>query len=130
MKNYINSELKKIVYDVISWCEIEYGYSKFQNFLVDFELDNEELENEKEYFYQILAEYDDDDNLIIVYYKKIRKTTDLIKSIIHEYQHYLQSPSWYSIYDRKYGYYNNPYEKRAEEIAERDFKTCYKKIKK
>lgn len=44
-----------------------------------------------------------------------------VKVIIHEYMHYLQSPSWYTRYLRTYGYDENPYEIEADRVADEDF---------
>ena len=46
----------------------------------------------------------------------------IIKTLIHEYQHYLQHPGWYTRYENMFNYANNPYEIQAETVAERDWK--------
>lgn len=43
-----------------------------------------------------------------------------IQVLIHEYTHYLQSPSWYTRYCDSYTYDNHPYEIQANEVAKRD----------
>jgi hypothetical protein len=38
----------------------------------------------------------------------------IIQTLVHEYQHYLQSPSWFKrYYDMGYHYGNHPYEVQA-----------------
>ena len=38
----------------------------------------------------------------------------IIQTLVHEYQHYLQSPSWFKrYYDMGYGYNDHPYEVQA-----------------
>ena len=60
------------------------------------------------------AEYDYINNEIIIYYKNIKDAKHLAQTIIHEYQHYLQSPSWMTRYYRMgYRYDNHPYEVAA-----------------
>ena len=60
------------------------------------------------------AEYDNITNSIVVYYPKVEDAKHLAEIIIHEYQHYLQSPSWMTRYYRMgYRYDNHPYEVAA-----------------
>jgi hypothetical protein len=51
----------------------------------------------------LIGEYCSMHNELIVYWKNIKSIEDLIKTLIHEYQHYLQSPSWMTRY-YKMGY--------------------------
>lgn len=58
-------------------------------------------------------------NEIIIYWKNIFSLEELIRTIIHEYQHYLQSPSWMTRYYRMgYNYSNHPYELAADKEEE------------
>jgi|TARA_B110000259_G_scaffold9430_1_gene10448 hypothetical protein len=65
------------------------------------------------------AEYDRKENKLFLYSDYNNTTEDIIRSIIHEYIHYLQSGSWMKrFYDMGYDYGNHPYEvdaKKAEE---------------
>ena len=57
------------------------------------------------------GEFDRYENELVVYWKNIRNKEDLIRTILHEYQHYLQHPSWYMRYfGMGYGYADHPYE--------------------
>ena len=57
------------------------------------------------------GEFDSDLNEIIIYWKNISSKEELVRTIIHEYQHYLQSPSWMTrYYNMGYTYENHPYE--------------------
>lgn len=59
----------------------------------------------------LIAEFRADSNEIIIYYKNIKSEEELIRTLIHEYQHYLQSPSWMTrYYDMGYSYSDHPYE--------------------
>lgn len=50
-------------------------------------------------------------NELIIYWKNIKSKEDLVRTIVHEYQHYLQSPSWMKrYYNMGFGYSNHPYE--------------------
>jgi|TARA_R110000823_G_scaffold278412_2_gene396840 hypothetical protein len=60
------------------------------------------------------AEYIFDYNTIVIYYKNIEDTEHLARTILHEYQHYLQSPSWMTRYYNMGHYYSDhPYEVAA-----------------
>ena len=53
-------------------------------------------------------------NELILYYNNIESIEELVKTIIHEYQHYLQSPSWFTRYYKMgYSYSDHPYEVKA-----------------
>jgi Zn-dependent peptidase ImmA (M78 family) len=53
-------------------------------------------------------------NEITVYLNNIHSHEELIRVLIHEYQHYLQSPSWFTrYYNMGYRYDNHPYEIQA-----------------
>jgi hypothetical protein len=45
-------------------------------------------------------------------------TRHIIKTILHEYCHYLQRPGWYTRYAGIYSYDRHPYEIQADEFAE------------
>lgn len=60
------------------------------------------------------AEYIFDYNTIVLYYKNLKDAEDLARTIVHEYQHYLQSPSWMTrYYNMGYSYSDHPYEVAA-----------------
>ena len=65
------------------------------------------------------AEYDRDENKLFIYSDYNDSVEDVIRGIIHEYIHYLQSGSWMKrYYSMGYKYGNHPYEisaKKAEE---------------
>ena len=71
------------------------------------------------------AEYIHDYNTIVIYYKQMKDAKHLAKSIIHEYQHYLQSPSWYTrYYNMGHNYSDHPYELAAYK-EEKNYKKVY-----
>ena len=60
------------------------------------------------------AEYDRTDNSIVVYYPNMKSRKHIIQTLVHEYQHYLQSPSWMKrYYDMGHDYNTHPYEVAA-----------------
>jgi hypothetical protein len=74
---------------------------------------NVEMEGED----SAIAEFCKDENKIFIYFPFITSKVDLIKSLLHEYRHYLQPCNAISFYyDLGYTYDNNPCE--LEAIAE------------
>ncbi len=68
------------------------------------------------------AEFDRQENTIVIYWPKMVNKKWLVQTLIHEYQHYLQSPVWMKrYYNMGYDYTNHPYEVAAKK-AESDWK--------
>ena len=60
------------------------------------------------------AEYCSMLNEISVYWPQMKSRKHIIQTLVHEYQHYLQSPSWMKrYYNMGYRYDNHPYEIQA-----------------
>jgi len=65
-------------------------------------------------------------NEITVYWQNINSLEELIRVIVHEYQHYLQSPSWMTRYYKMgHTYDSHPYEVAAY-AEEENWKTIWK----
>jgi hypothetical protein len=65
------------------------------------------------------AEYDRKLNKLFIYSDYNNSVEDVIRSIIHEYVHYLQSASWMGRYYKMgYDYTNHPYELKASKEEE------------
>src|SRR6056300_954126 len=98
-------KIKEIVQEVFPKIELKYGYSKFANCTpyIEFEksiyarLSGEEDDGELGE-QSPDAEYDHITNSIVLYYPKMKSKKQIIQTLIHEYQHYLQSPSWMTRY--------------------------------
>ena len=60
------------------------------------------------------AEYCSMLNEISVYWPQMKSRKHIVETLVHEYQHYLQSPSWMKrYYNMGYRYDNHPYEIQA-----------------
>lgn len=60
------------------------------------------------------GEFDSDFNEIVLYWKNIKNEEELVRTLVHEYTHYLQSPSWMTrYYNMGYNYTDHPYEIQA-----------------
>ena len=64
-----------------------------------------------------IAEYDGKANEIYIYYPNIKNEEDLLRSLIHEYTHYLQDLTQLKIqvYAQNYDYNSNPIEIEAHD---------------
>jgi hypothetical protein len=113
-------KIKEIVQQVFPKIELKYGYSKFAECTPYIEYEESIYANLPEEDDIELreqnpdAEYDYITNSIILYYPKLKNKKQVIQALIHEYQHYLQSPSWMTRYYKMgYNYNNHPYELAA-----------------
>ena len=129
-KLYTIKELENIGEKVINWCMDKFGLSKHYNDYPYVEIDMVETDNP-------LGEFISDNNEIIIYPNAIDNMNDFISTVIHEYTHYMQSPSWYT------RYLNNltideviknlpspslPYDIEADKVAKRNWKQCKKEV--
>jgi hypothetical protein len=124
---YTKKEFEDIGEKVIDWCIDEFGLSKHYEHYPYIEIDIDEED------YSLMGEFIGDNNEIIIYLNAINNIDDFINTIIHEYIHYTQSPSWYT------RYLNNltlneviknkhPYEIQAEQIATDNYIKCRNNI--
>ena len=133
---YSKKELENIGDKVIDWCIDEFGLSKHYEHYPYVEIDMVE-EN-------LMGEFIRDNNEIIIYPKAMENMDDFVSTVIHEYTHYMQSPSWYTRYaNRKtelsaeeFATYllrgesslDHPYEIQAEQIATNNYIQCKNNI--
>lgn len=123
------NSVQNIINEVYPKIEKYYGYSKYHECTPYVELHhNIYIRITGDYYEQDIlsetecnpdAEYDRDHNTIVIYWPKMVDREIIIRSLIHEYQHYLQSGSWYKrYYNMGYHYGNHPYEIKAKEEEE------------
>lgn len=114
-------QVQQVVEEVYPKIEKYYGYSKFTPECTPYiELHHniyarysgeEDAQGEED---KCHAEYDRIDNSIVIYYPQMKDRKHIIQTLVHEYQHYLQSPSWMKrYYDMGFRYDNHPYEVAA-----------------
>tara|TARA_B110000858_G_scaffold144978_1_gene164636 strand:+ start:337 stop:726 length:390 start_codon:yes stop_codon:yes gene_type:complete len=114
-------EVKKIINEVYPKIEEYYGLSKFNPTETPYvethyniyahHSGEPEAEGEEDGCH---AEYDRTDNSIVIYYPNMESREHIIQTLVHEYQHYLQSPSWFTrYYNMGFRYDNHPYEIQA-----------------
>jgi len=76
-----------------------------------------------------MGEYRYWDNDIIVYYNNCGTVANLIKTIVHEWQHQLQPMSKYEKIHDEVGYEEHPFEKEAEAVEQKYYKQVWIDIK-
>ena len=113
-------EVQKIVDEVYPKIEKHYGISKFQECTPYVELHRniyekysgeEGMEGDENGCH---AEFCDMLNEITIYYPNMKDREMVIKSLVHEYQHHLQSPIWFKrYYTMGHDYISHPYEIEA-----------------
>ena len=124
---YTKKEFEDIGEKVIDWCIDEFGLSKHYEHYPYIEIDIDEED------YSLMGEFIGDNNEIIIYPNAMENIDDFVSTLIHEYTHYLQRPSWYT------RYLNNltlneviknkhPYEIQAEQIATDNYIKCRNNI--
>jgi len=107
--------------------EEHYGHSKFHQttpyvYILPTQCGITEIDKENPY-----GEYCSLHNEILLYPETYPCLETFIRVLIHEYIHYLQSPSWMTrYYNSGYFYNNHPYEVQARK-AEEDWQIIYNK---
>jgi hypothetical protein len=88
-----------------------YGESKYHDTLPDINLESKIHPKDPQ---DLIGEYCPIYNEITLYWKNIPSTEVLIRVLVHEYQHYLQSPTWMTRYwNMGHEYGTHPYEVQA-----------------
>jgi len=126
----LDRELETFIEGRLSEVAKYYGNSKFQSTLpyleiitsneiyaYDDELDS--THSAKSEDADLKGWYESMDNTLTIVIDNIKDIEDLVRTIVHEYQHYLQSPLWMKrYYTMGYDYSDHPYEVAA--YAEED----------
>ena len=122
------SKVQEIINEVLPKIENYYGFSKFQECTPYVELHRniyekysgeEGMEGDENGCH---AEFCDMLNEITIYYPNMKDREMVIKSLVHEYQHHLQSPIWFKrYYNMGHDYVTHPYEIEAKSY-EKDYK--------
>lgn len=103
-------EIEKVTFILYEKIIEKYGYSKFHSHLPYLIIEDTPY-SDSDVPANLHGEYCFTENEIIIYWKNIPSEKVLIKTLIHEYQHYLQSPTWMTrYYNMGYRYNNHPYE--------------------
>lgn len=109
IKNY---EIKKKYAQLtLKWCKKKFGKSPTKKRKLIFDFTNKEGYYGKQPIY---GKFCFSRNKITIYSLMCDTLNEIVSTVIHEYTHYLQSGYQYRIYQKKYYYSQNPYEKQAK----------------
>ena len=107
---------------------IDYAYPKIQSYYGKGSLDFPKIELHKDIYARLSgdeeqsgehssttkAQYDEETNIIYIYYPNMMNEEDVLRSLIHEYTHYLQNITpLKKKMDKIDGYDKSPYEQEA-----------------
>jgi hypothetical protein len=115
-------DVLRIGRQVEKWCRLNMGINsrkKYQPLITYYKSLDEDSD---------MGEYRYWDNEIIVYYNNCGNVENLIRTILHEWQHQLQPMSKYEKVLDEVGYEEHPFEKEAE-AAEEEYKRVWMYIK-
>ena len=116
------NQIRKVVCETIKWCEENLGTKHKIRTL--------------KYCVRTLGSrytpaygmYDPVNNRIYVFRNHAHTVRDVVRSVLHEYTHFLQNLRWYSHTLSKVGYMQHPQEKEAR-VMETLYSVCWGDIK-
>ena len=112
-------------YKILWWCISEYGRSKLNGPYPYLEFKKADEYSQDDYGY-----YDEIEQVIFINKDMHNTLEDLVKTIIHEYTHYVKhSMHEYKILSKYLSHHRNPLEIDARRIERRDYKKCLKFLK-
>lgn len=129
-RTYNTKKATKIANLAYQWCEMRFGHP-LKTVICDFK-----VSRDKRVKY-MLGEYME--RVIKIYVHNCKSYTEVIRTVIHEYTHYIQMPklsdnSKYCKLDEKYGYIDNPFEVEARNAEDMFLGSCktnvYRKLQK
>lgn len=115
-------DIEKLCEVILEWCVKKFGESKYHDeiplVLVETTLDGITSKD------PIKGEYDPYDNYIWVSSSKNRSVRQYARTVLHEYRHYTQHPSWIRRYLSVVGHKKSPYEREATAFEENHIDEC------
>lgn len=128
MKTYLKTptseltvyQIRSIVKETIKWCQDNLGTKSYD---VDYS-----VRTLGEKYTPAYGMYDPTTRTIMVFRNHAPTVKMVVRSVLHEYTHYLQNLRWYGKVLDKVGYMNHPQEKEAR-VVETMYSICWKDIK-
>ena len=128
MKTYLKTptsdltvyQIRRIVCETIKWCETNVGIKRYG---VKYCVRTLNDKHEPTY-----GCYDHNKKIIMIFRNHATTVKYIVKTVLHEYAHYLQNLRWYDNKLQKVGYSNHPQEIEAR-IIENRYGNCWKQIK-
>jgi len=110
---------------ILYWCISTYGKSELNGDYPHLEFKNAVYYNGDDYGY-----YDEIEQIIFVSKDAHTTLEELVKTIIHEYTHYVKhNMEDYNVLSKYLSHHRNPLEIDARKIERRDYKKCIKFLK-
>ena len=122
-KNTLKIDRKTVIL-AFEWCKNKWGVSRFHDSFPKL-VCHKKLDVNRMYGW-----FDEDKNEIHIFLQPHKSIINLIRTVIHEYTHYTQNIA--KNYDRyaarSQHYYDNPYERAAEDKANKWANTCKRNL--
>ena len=115
-------EIRKVVCETIKWCETNLG-TKTKSRTLKYR-----VLTLGEKYTPAYGCYDPNINTIFVFRNHAPTVKMVVRSVLHEYTHFLQNLRWYTRRLEIYGYHKHPDEKQAR-VAETLYSWCWSDIK-
>jgi hypothetical protein len=130
MKTYLKTptseltvpQIRKIVCETINWCETNLGTKQ------RFKTLKFSVRTLPKGYTPAYGCYDYHQNRIMVFRNYAPTVKMVVRSVLHEYTHFLQNLRWYNTVLQKVGYTNHPLEKEAR-VMETMYSICWNDIK-
>ncbi len=113
-------QIRNIVKETIRWCQDNLGTKSYK---VDYS-----VRTLGEKYTPAYGMYDPTKRTILVFRNYAPTVKMVVRSVLHEYTHYLQNLRWYGKVLDKVGYYKHPQEIEARAM-ECFYSVCWKEIK-
>ena len=128
MKTYLKTptselsttQIRRVVGETIAWCQDNLGTKSYG---VDYSVQTLRRKSFPAY-----GCYDGARRTILIYRNHTPNVKMIVRSVLHEYTHYLQNLRWYNNVMSKVGYNNHPQEIEAR-VTETMYSICWNDIK-
>ena len=114
------SQIRRLVCETIKWCETNLGTKSYK---VDYS-----VRTLGEKYTPAYGCYDFNKRTIYVFRNYAPTVKMVVRSVLHEYTHYLQNLRWYNNVLQKVGYDKHPQEVEAR-VVETMYSICWNEIK-
>lgn len=119
---------KKYSILTLKWCREHLGINPRKRTKLKFKLSRKTRNIKKKFL--VYGRYCFWRNTITIYAPNCKTLDQIVKTIIHEYTHYLQSRTKYEKYEKTHYYSKHPLERSAFRNEEKYGNMCIKEIKK
>jgi len=114
-------QIRRVVCETILWCETYLG-TKRKSRKLTYKVTS------KPYVFPAYGVYYPDHNKIVIHLSECDNVRMVIRTVIHEYTHFLQDLRSYKRVLKEVGYSNHPQEVEAR-LSETFYSNCWKEIK-